>query len=96
MRIKAVLRDSDILAMTPGSKERIIATARKNVDRFVNWRSLLKVMGLKFEHRLKMLDELKEQPLHIWLAKDADQHVIYLSEKDRITTDEDICAYMWQ
>lgn len=96
MRIKAVLRDSEILAMTPGSKERIIATAKKNVDRFVNWGSLLKVMGLKFEDRLKMLEELRGHHLHIWLARDVDQHVIYLSEKDKIEYDEEVCVYMWQ
>ncbi len=82
--------------MEPGSKERIIATARKNLDRFVDWRSLLKIMGLRFEDRIRMLETLDKEPIHIWLTKHAEQHVIYLSEKDSLEEDEDIVPYQWK
>jgi hypothetical protein len=95
MRIKAVLRDSDILAMDSGSKERIITTAQKNIDRFINLTSLLKVMGLTFKERTKMLDTLVDTDIHIWLSLEGDQHIIYLT-KGSIPEEPDFVAYQWQ
>ncbi len=92
MRIKAVLRDTDILQLEPGSKDRIAATAKKNIDRVVNLPSLLKVMGLSIEERCVMLDALKDSKLHIWLLNDSQQHLAYLSEKK----ESDFDGYMWQ
>jgi len=94
MRIKAVLRDVDILKMEAGSKERVLAAAKKNVDRFINWPSLMKVMGLSFEDRLKMLEILSKSELHIWLLRDSEQHLIYLSEGKG--SPEVDAAYQWQ
>ncbi|MBN2231077.1 MAG: hypothetical protein JW779_15945 [Candidatus Thorarchaeota archaeon] len=94
MRIKAVLRDIEILKMEPGSKERILASAKKNLDRVINWPSLLKVMGLTFDERIKMLQELRHTKLHIWLVKDADQHLIFLTESEN--AQPEISGYAWQ
>ncbi len=88
MRIKAVLRDGDILKLEAGSKERILAAAKKNADRIINLPSLLKVMGLTFEDRIKMLESLRDTKLHIWLLNDAQQHLIYISEN----TKSEICG----
>ena len=93
MRIKAVLRDSDILQMEPGSKERVLAGAKKNMDRAINWPSLLKVMGLSFEERLTMLAILAETKIHVWLLTDADQHIIFMSH-GKETPNE--AGYQWQ
>ena len=93
MRIKAVLRDTDILQMEPGSKKRILAAAKKNEDRVISWSSLLKVMGLTFEERQKMLEMLKDSKLHIWLINDADQHLVFLTASDETPLD---MAYQWQ
>lgn len=92
MRIKAVLRDADILQMDPGSKARIIAAARKNLERVVSLPSFLKVMGLSFEERCIMLDALKDSKIHVWLLNDSQQHLIYLSEKNESKFD----GYNWQ
>ena len=92
MRIKAVLRDGDILKLEVGSKERILAAAMKNSDRIVNLPSLLKVMGLTFEDRGIMLDALKDPKIHIWLLNDAQQHLIYISHKK----DSEVGGYNWQ
>ena len=92
MRIKAVLRDGDILKLEAGSKERILAAAKKNSDRIVNLPSLLKVMGLNFEDRGIMLDALKDSKIHIWLLNDAQQHLIYLSTKK----ESEFGGYNWQ
>ena len=92
MRIKAVLRDGEILKLEGGSKERILAAAKKNSDRVINFPSLLKVMGLSFEERTIMLDALKDTKLHIWLLNDAQQHLIYISEK----TESEFGGYNWQ
>ena len=92
MRIKAVLRNTDILQMDPGSKARIIAAARKNLERVVNLPSFLKVMGLSFEERCIMLDALKDSKIHVWLLNDSQQHLIYLSEKNESIFD----GYNWQ
>jgi len=92
MRIKAVLRDADILQMDPGSKARIIAAARKNLERVVSLPSFLKVMGLSFEERCIMLDALKDSKIHVWLLNDSQQHLIYLSEKNESEFD----GYNWQ
>jgi hypothetical protein len=92
MRIKAVLRDSEILKLEAGSDERILATAKKNSDRIVNLPSLLKVMGLTFDDRVTMLDALKNTKIHIWLLNDAQQHLIYISEKK----DSEVSGYNWQ
>jgi hypothetical protein len=94
MRIKAVLRDTDILQMDAGSKERILAAAKKNVDRTINWPSLLKVMGLEFEDRTKMLESLATSKMKIWLLTDGNQDLIFLSEGDKAPP-EDI-GYKWQ
>lgn len=81
--------------MEPGSKTRIIAAAKKNVDRLISMQSLLKVMGLNFEERTKMLDAISKERLHIWLAMDSEQHVIYISSK-KLPEDMDLPAYQWQ
>ncbi len=94
MRIKAVLRDSDILSMTPGSRERIEATARKNVGRVVNMNSLLKVMGLKFSDRLQAIKVIEDLGLSIWLANEGDQHVIFISEGEA-PDEPDFVGYRW-
>ena len=94
MRIKAVLRDKEILQMTPGSEERIITAARKNTDRVISWSSLMKVMGLSPDSRTKMLDVLVDSKMHIWLLKEGNQHLIYLTETETGLQDEK--AYQWQ
>ncbi|MHA1907027.1 MAG: hypothetical protein ACW98Y_07020 [Candidatus Thorarchaeota archaeon] len=95
MRIKAVLRDSDILALEPGTNERVVITAMKNVDRVVSLTSLMKVMGLKFEERPKMLEVLSNQNVRIWLAKDSQQDIIFLT-KGKIPEDFESIGYQWQ
>jgi hypothetical protein len=92
MRIKAVLRDSEILKLEAGSKERILAAAKKNSDRIINLPSLLKVMGLTNDDRIVMLDALKDAKIHIWLLNDAQQHLIYISTNDK----SEIDGYNWQ
>jgi len=92
MRIKAVLRDTEILQMEAGSKGRVNAAAKKNLDRVVNLPSLLKVMGLDFDGRLTMLEALKESKIHVWLLTEAEQHLIFMSEKK----ESEIEGYMWQ
>ena len=94
MRIKAVLRDTDILQLEAGSKSRIVASAKKNTDRFVSWSSLLKVMGLSIDERTTMLNMLKDSGLHIWLTNEGDQDLIFISEAD--TGPPDGLAYRWQ
>jgi hypothetical protein len=93
MRIKAVLRDTDILQMEPGSEKRVLAAAKKNEDRVISWSSLLKVMGLTFDERLRMLEMLKDSKLHIWLINDADQHLVFLTNTNEAPADT---AYRWQ
>jgi hypothetical protein len=93
MRIKAVLRDTDILQMEPGSKKRILAAAQKNENRTISWSSLLKVMGLTFEERQKMLEMLKDSKIHIWLMNDANQHLVFITASDETPSD---MAYQWQ
>ncbi len=95
MRIKTVLRDNNILSFEPGSTQRIVATAEKNVDRVINLGSLLKVMGLPESGRIKMLEVLSSTSLHIWLGKEGDQHIIYLS-KDKIPEEMATIGYQWQ
>ena len=95
MRIKAVLRDSDILKMEPGSNSRIDACIEKNENRIVSWSSLLKVMGLSFEDRIKMLDRMQNKKIHIWLGIVGDQHVIYLSNDNQLD-DPEFIGYQWQ
>jgi hypothetical protein len=92
MRIKAVLRDTDILQMDAGSEQRIMAAAKKNIDRVINLPSLLKVMGLDFENRSIMLEALKDSKIHIWLLNDSGQHLIFMSEKE----ENEIDGYQWQ
>ena len=92
MRIKAVLRDTEILQMKAGSKARVIAAAKKNLDRVVNLPSFLKVMGLAFEERCIMLEALKDSKIHVWLLNDSQQHLIYLSEKN----ESEFGGYNWQ
>ncbi|TFG95948.1 hypothetical protein E4H12_12185 [Candidatus Thorarchaeota archaeon] len=92
MRIKAVLRDSEILKLEAGSKERILAAAKKNSDRIISLLSLLKVMGLTFDQRTTMLDVIKNTKLHIWLLNDAQQHLIYISESNK----QEVDGYNWQ
>ncbi|MDF1540558.1 MAG: hypothetical protein P1Q69_16800 [Candidatus Thorarchaeota archaeon] len=95
MRIKAVLRDGEILNLNPGSNERILSTAMKNVDRVISLTSLLKVMGLKFEDRLKMLEALENNKVHIWLAKDSQQDIIYMF-KGKLPEEFESIGYQWQ
>ncbi|MGY5873565.1 MAG: hypothetical protein RTV72_15055 [Candidatus Thorarchaeota archaeon] len=94
MRIKAVLRDTDILQLEAGSKERILAAAKKNADRVINWPSLLKVMGLVFEDRTKMLDSLAESKLKIWLLTEGGQHLIFLTTGKDLPQED--AGYQWQ
>ncbi len=95
LRIKAVLRDSEILQMELGSKTRITATAMKNVDRVVNLASLLKVMGLTPKKKIEMLQALRGSNLHIWLLQDKQQDLIFLSKKDSFQ-DSNLRGYKWQ
>ena len=95
MRIKAVLRDSEILKMKPGSEARINACIDKNEDRFVSWGSLLKVMGISFEERIKMLKLMQDRNIHIWLGIFGDQHVIYISKNEQVD-DSEFVGYQWQ
>ena len=92
MRIKAVLRDTEILQMEAGSKERIIAAAKKNIDRVVNLPSLMKVMGLTVDDRCKMLNALKDSELKIRLLNDSNQHLIMIGNLG----DVEIEGYQWQ
>jgi len=78
--------------MEAGSKERILAAAKKNIDRVINLPSLLKVMGLEFENRTTMLNALQDSKMHIWLLNDSGQHLIFISEKG----DSEIDGYQWQ
>ncbi|MCF2137751.1 MAG: hypothetical protein K9W43_11020 [Candidatus Thorarchaeota archaeon] len=94
MRIKAVLRDTTILGMEPGSRERVIAAAQKNTNRIVNLHSLLKIMGLKLSDRVQVLEILEKEHLSIWLANEGDQHVIYLSDGTP-PDDPDFSGYRW-
>jgi hypothetical protein len=91
MRIKAVFRDSDILKMQAGSDERILAAAKKNMDRLVNLPSLLKVMGLTMDDRCRMIDALRNSDIHVWLLTEANQHLIYMND-DKDATFE---GYQW-
>ncbi len=95
MRIKAVLRDKDILSMEPGTAMRIKAAAQKNKDRLVNLNSLLKIMGLGNDDRIKMLEALQTESIHIWLAVEANQHVVFLNDGD-LPDDVTIPMYQWQ
>ena len=95
MRIKAVLRDTEILHMEAGSKVRILAAINKNAGRLVSLSSLLKVMGPDFSQRAKTLEALSETGLHTWFANDADQHLIFTS-RAALPEDMDICTYQWQ
>ncbi len=94
MRIKTVLRDSDILGMESGSNERIITTAEKNIDRLVSWTSLLKVMGLPFEERTVMLRALEGRKISIWLGVEGQQQVIFMSKNS--SPGEEFDGYQWQ
>ena len=95
MRIKAVLRDSEILQLEPASNARIVAAAKKNADRLISFQSLLKIMGLDFDERTKMLDAVAKEKLHIWLAIDSEQHVIYISSEG-LPEEMTIPSYQWQ
>ncbi len=92
MRIKAVLRDTEIMQMEAGSNTRIIAAAMKNIDSVVNLPSLLRVMGLDFEDRPVMLEALKDSKIHVWLLTEAQQHLIFMSEKN----ESEYQGYQWQ
>lgn len=95
MRIKAVLRDAEILQQEPGSRERIISVAKKNIDRIINQTSLLKVMGLAPDQRVEMLQSLTEQEFHIWLAKDAGQDIIYFYN-GKLPQEYENIGYQWK
>ena len=95
MRIKAVLRDNDILSSEAGSKERIVAVATKNLDRIISQSSLLKVMGLESNQRVKMLEELANTKLHIWLGREAQQDIIFIT-KEKLSEDFENTGYQWQ
>lgn len=94
MRVKAVLRDNEILKMDKGSKQRIQATAKKNLDRVVSLSSLLKVMGLEPEDRTKMLESMRGSKAHIWLFNSGEQDVILLSESEAPDLEEQ--GFRWQ
>ncbi len=95
MRIKAVLRNGEILQQQPGSRERIIAVAKKNIDRVINLTSLLKVMGLGPDQRVEMLQALTDQEFHIWLAKDAQQDIIYFFN-GKLPQEYESMGYQWK
>jgi len=95
VRIKTVLRDSDILNMKQGSKERVLATAKKNLDRVVNLGSLMRVMGLGTNGRIEMLQILDSTGIHIWLANEGDQDIVFLSLIET-PKDEDSLGFRWQ
>ncbi|MFW9909248.1 MAG: hypothetical protein ACFFEF_11795 [Candidatus Thorarchaeota archaeon] len=95
MRIKAVLRDEEILGLESGSKERMLAVAMKNLDRMVSQSSLLKVMGLDSNQRIRMLQELEGSNIHIWLGKESQQDIIYLT-KVEFPQEFDSIGYQWQ
>lgn len=95
MRIKTVLRDGDILNMEPGSKDRIMATTKKNLNRVVNLGSLMRVMGLGTDGRIEMLQILDSTDLHIWLANEGDQDIVFLS-LSKTPEDADSLGYRWQ
>lgn len=95
MRIKAVLRDNEILQQEPGSIERIIAVAKKNIDRVINQASLLKVMGLGPNQRVEMLQALTDQEFHIWLAKEAEQNIICFF-KGKLPQECENTGYQWK
>jgi hypothetical protein len=95
MRIKAVLRDGDILNMEPGSKDRVLATVKKNLDRVVNLGSLMRVMGLGTDGRIEMLQILDSSDFHIWLANEGDQDIVFLS-LSKTPEDADSLGYRWQ
>jgi len=80
--------------MEPGSKERVFSAAEKNMDRVISWSSLLKVMGLSSDDRTDMLDLFADSKMHIWLMKEGDQHLIYLTKTQTGLQDEK--AYQWQ
>jgi hypothetical protein len=92
MRIKAVLRDSEILKLEAGSKERILAAVKKNSDRIISLPSLLKVMGLTNDDRTIMLEAIKNTKIHVWLLNDAQQHLIYISVNNK----SEFGGYNWQ
>jgi hypothetical protein len=94
MRIKAVLRDNEILKMEKGSKRRIQATAKKNLDRAVSLSSLLKVMGLEPGDRARMLESMSDSKMHIWLFNSGEQDIILLCESR--TPDLEEQGYRWQ
>ncbi|MGY5855635.1 MAG: hypothetical protein RTS72_03490 [Candidatus Thorarchaeota archaeon] len=87
-----MLRDTEILQMEAGSKARVIAAVKKNIDRTVNLPSLLKVMGLDLDGRSIMLEALKDSKIHVWLINDAQQHLIFMSEKNEFENE----GYQWQ
>jgi hypothetical protein len=95
VRIKTVLRDSDILNMEPGSKDRVLATAKKNLDRVVNLGSLMRVMGLGTEGRIEMLQILDTTDLHIWLSNEGDQDTVFLSRSIN-PENENSLGYRWK
>ena len=95
MRIKTVLRDGDILNMEPGSKDRVLATAKKNLDRVVNMGSLMRVMGFGTDGRIEMLQILDSTDLHIWLSNEGDQDIVYMSSS-KTPVDEDSLGYRWK
>ncbi len=95
MRVRAVLRDINILEMKPGSRERIMATVEKNLDRTVNLSSLLRVMGLKPEERLRLFELLEGSDIHVWLTRMGEQHIIYMS-RNAIAPEFDLPGYQWQ
>ncbi|NWF95896.1 MAG: hypothetical protein HXY34_07105 [Candidatus Thorarchaeota archaeon] len=95
MRVKAVLRDTDVLAKQPGSAERILASAEKNLDRVVNLNSLLKVMGLPEEGRIAMLQALAKSGLHIWLGAEGGQDLVFIT-RDALPDEIRVSGYQWQ
>jgi len=95
MRIKTVLRDGDILNMEPGSKDRVLAAANKNLDRVVNLGSLMRVMGLGTDGRIEMLQILDTTDLHIWLSNEGDQDIVFLT-LSKNPEDEESLGYRWQ
>lgn len=80
--------------MEPGSKERILATVKKNFGRPVSLGSFLKVMGMSLQDRTTMLEKLGDTGLHVWLLNVGNQDVILISESDDPEMTE--IGYKWQ
>jgi hypothetical protein len=81
--------------MEPGSLGRINAVFEKNLGRLVNLSSFLKVMGLGFDDRLRMLEAVSSRKEHIWLGNESGQHVVYIGSQE-LPAEIELPMYEWQ